>query len=42
VETEAQHALLERLGCDEAQGYLYGRPVPPESLWAAIRALAGP
>jgi diguanylate cyclase (GGDEF)-like protein/PAS domain S-box-containing protein len=42
VETEAQHALLERLGCDEAQGYLYGRPVPPEALWAAIRALAGP
>jgi EAL domain-containing protein (putative c-di-GMP-specific phosphodiesterase class I) len=28
VETEAQHALLVRKGCDEVQGYLTGRPLP--------------
>jgi EAL domain-containing protein (putative c-di-GMP-specific phosphodiesterase class I) len=28
VETEAQSAELERLGCDLVQGYLYAPPVP--------------
>jgi diguanylate cyclase (GGDEF)-like protein len=28
VETEEQSLLLRSLGCDELQGYLYGRPVP--------------
>jgi diguanylate cyclase (GGDEF)-like protein/PAS domain S-box-containing protein len=28
VETEAQHALLMKEGCDEVQGYLTGRPLP--------------
>jgi len=28
IETEAQHALLMQLGCDEVQGYLTGRPLP--------------
>jgi diguanylate cyclase (GGDEF)-like protein/PAS domain S-box-containing protein len=28
VETEAQEAILINLGCEEAQGYLYGRPTP--------------
>jgi EAL domain-containing protein (putative c-di-GMP-specific phosphodiesterase class I) len=26
VETQAQHALLLREGCNEVQGYLTGRP----------------
>lgn len=32
IETEAQRALLSGLGCDEAQGYLFSRPVPPAIL----------
>ncbi len=31
VETEAQRDRLVTLGCDEAQGYLYGRPEPIET-----------
>ena len=27
VETETQAQALQVLGCDEAQGYLYGRPM---------------
>ncbi len=27
IETEKSHALLESIGCDTGQGYLYGRPV---------------
>ncbi|PCD01783.1 hypothetical protein COC42_16915 [Sphingomonas spermidinifaciens] len=32
VETAKQEALLQRLGCDEAQGYRYGRPMPEGEL----------
>jgi diguanylate cyclase (GGDEF)-like protein/PAS domain S-box-containing protein len=28
VETQQQSALLHALGCDESQGYLFGRPAP--------------
>ena len=35
VETEEQSTFLRLLRCDEAQGFLYGRPVPP----AAFEAL---
>jgi EAL domain-containing protein (putative c-di-GMP-specific phosphodiesterase class I) len=30
VETEEQFAFLSRVGCDFSQGYLFGRPQPPE------------
>lgn len=32
VETEAQLAAIQLLGCDEAQGYLFSRPVELEAL----------
>ncbi len=32
IEDHATLELLERLGCDLAQGYFVGRPAPPESL----------
>lgn len=32
VETDAQLAWLRRHGCGFAQGYLLGRPAPPEQL----------
>jgi EAL domain-containing protein (putative c-di-GMP-specific phosphodiesterase class I) len=32
VETEEQAARLHALGCDEAQGYLFNRPLPAEDI----------
>ena len=32
VETEEQLSLLRLLKCDEIQGYLYSRPLPPDAL----------
>lgn len=32
VETDRQVALLRQLGCDQFQGYLFGKPVPAEDL----------
>jgi diguanylate cyclase (GGDEF)-like protein len=32
VETELQASMLHRLGCRNAQGYLFGRPVPVKEL----------
>ena len=37
VETEAELERLANLGCDTAQGYLIGRPAPPDQLTAALR-----
>jgi diguanylate cyclase (GGDEF)-like protein len=38
VETEEQRKLLSNAGCDYAQGYLFSKPVPPESFEALIKA----
>lgn len=38
VETEAQAGLLQRLECDEMQGYLVSRPLPPAEV---VEFLAG-
>ena len=37
VETQPQMDLLEQMECEEVQGFLFSRPVPP----AAFRALLG-
>jgi EAL domain-containing protein (putative c-di-GMP-specific phosphodiesterase class I) len=41
VETEEQFELLRELGCDIAQGYLIGRPMPPSEFRAFIRQWRG-
>ncbi|KQQ32364.1 hypothetical protein ASF61_15085 [Duganella sp. Leaf126] len=42
VETPAQMALLRELGCQQAQGYLLGRPLPPAAVADTLAALAVP
>ncbi len=41
VETASQLAILREEGCDEAQGYLLGRPQPIDRIHAAV-AISGP
>jgi diguanylate cyclase (GGDEF)-like protein/PAS domain S-box-containing protein len=36
VESEAQSEVLRRLGCDELQGYLFGRAESPEAAFARV------
>jgi len=38
VETEQQFSILEKLGCDEIQGFLLGGPMPAEAVSATLRA----
>lgn len=38
VETAEQLQRLRELGCERAQGYLLGRPMPPNEITARIRA----
>ena len=38
VETEAELACLRRYQCDEMQGYLFSKPLPPDEFGALLRA----
>jgi EAL domain-containing protein (putative c-di-GMP-specific phosphodiesterase class I) len=40
VEDREQVRLLKDLGCDQIQGYLVSRPVPPQEVEALLRAAA--
>lgn len=40
VETEDQAALLQQLECDEMQGYLFSRPVPPDEVPELVKKLS--
>jgi diguanylate cyclase (GGDEF)-like protein/PAS domain S-box-containing protein len=40
VETERQIAFLRQKGCDELQGFLFGRPMAPDAFAAWIQAWA--
>ncbi len=37
VETDGQLAFLREQGCDEGQGYLFSRPLPPAEFEAYLR-----
>jgi EAL domain-containing protein (putative c-di-GMP-specific phosphodiesterase class I) len=41
IETEAQLARVREVGCDRAQGYLIGRPMPKDELDALLNSKLG-
>lgn len=38
IETEEQREVLEELGCDAMQGYLFSRPVPADTITELLRS----
>jgi EAL domain-containing protein (putative c-di-GMP-specific phosphodiesterase class I) len=41
VETVAQLAFLKREGCDEVQGYYFGKPMPARDFERLVRTWPG-
>ncbi len=41
VETEQQRDILRQLGCDQVQGFFYGRPLPPDEVAAFQESRGG-
>ncbi len=42
VESAEQAELLRQQGCDQAQGYFYSRPLPPERFTELLERTASP
>jgi diguanylate cyclase (GGDEF)-like protein len=40
VETERQFEMLSEFGCNAVQGYLFGRPQPPQEIWRDARGVS--
>jgi diguanylate cyclase (GGDEF)-like protein/PAS domain S-box-containing protein len=40
VETEAQAAFLRNINCDEMQGFLFSKPIPPQAIEDMLKAKA--
>ena len=41
VETDQQQAFLLQEGCSQVQGYLHGRPMPAEAMYAFLNDVRG-
>ena len=41
VETKEQVELLQRIGCDQVQGYYYAKPMPEEDFYKLLCEQAG-